>query len=102
MMESHPSRKNPPRRTARVGHPVSAGRKSMNGWAQKFGAGFAALALLSAQSGVSFAQDSPAAQGQVSATPQGGFVLKMNVEPVLGLGRGGGWGGWRGARAAWL
>src|ERR1035441_2247336 len=83
MMESHPSRKNPPRRTARVGHPVSAGRKSMNGWAQKFGAGFAALALMSAQSGVSFAQDSPAAQGQVSATPQGGFVLKMNAELVL-------------------
>jgi VWFA-related protein len=47
----------------------------MTGWARKFGAGFAALAL-SAQPGLNFAQAS-------TQDSQSGFVFKMNAELVL-------------------
>jgi VWFA-related protein len=50
----------------------------MRGWARKFGAGFAALALVlaCAPPGLSFAQAS-------APDSQGGFLLKMNAELVL-------------------
>jgi VWFA-related protein len=59
---------------------ASGERKFMKGWAQRIGAGFAALAL-GAQPGLGFAQNSPTAQ--VPNAPQSGFVLKMNAELVL-------------------
>jgi VWFA-related protein len=46
----------------------------MKGWAQRFGAGFTALALVFAQS---------SAQDTTAQLPQGGFVLKVNGELVL-------------------
>jgi VWFA-related protein len=52
----------------------------MMGWAQRIGAGFAALALMLPGARIP-AQDSAAAQ--VTNTPQGGFVLKMTGELVL-------------------
>ena len=61
----------------------------MTGWIQRTGAGFAmlALALPGAQPGLarSAGQDSSgqATSAQISSTPQGGFVLKMNGELVL-------------------
>ena len=61
----------------------------MTGWMRRTGAGFAmlALALPGAQPALALGpgQDSPgqAAGAQVSSTPQGGFVLKMNGELVL-------------------
>ena len=61
----------------------------MTGWMQRIGAGVAALALAfpGAQPGLAQSSD-PASSGQqpsaqVSTTPQGGFVLKMNGELVL-------------------
>jgi VWFA-related protein len=59
-------------------------KEFMTAWARRFGAWVAALALITPVAPPAFAQDSaqmPA--GQVSATPQGGFVLKMNGELVL-------------------
>jgi len=61
----------------------------MTGWARKIGAGLAALALSLPGPQPEFAQSSgqgsggQASAGQVSATPQGGYVLKMNGELVL-------------------
>ena len=61
----------------------------MTGWMRRTGAGFAALALAlpCAQPGLgrSASQESSgqASSAQVSSTPQGGFVLKMNGELVL-------------------
>ena len=61
----------------------------MTGWIERIGAGVAALALMTLGAQPAFAQNadqtsspqqSPA---QVSSTPQGGFVLKMNGELVL-------------------
>ncbi|MGO9777278.1 MAG: VWA domain-containing protein [Terracidiphilus sp.] len=52
----------------------------MKGWAQKIGAGIAALALMLPGAQIP-AQDLPTAQ--VTNTPQGGLVLKMNSELVL-------------------
>jgi hypothetical protein len=56
----------------------------MTGWAQKIGAGIAALALALPGAQPAVAQDSGQTQGtQVSTTPQSGFTLKMNGELVL-------------------
>jgi len=56
----------------------------MTGWARKVGAWIAALALAIPYAQPAIAQDSgQATTGQVTATPQGGFVLKMNGELVL-------------------
>ncbi|MGD0519888.1 MAG: VWA domain-containing protein [Terracidiphilus sp.] len=56
----------------------------MTGWAQRFGAGFAALALVTPGAQPALAQSSgDASSAQVSNTPQGGFVLKMNSDLVL-------------------
>src|SRR5580658_8627349 len=61
----------------------------MRGWGQKIGASVAALALTMPGARPGFAQNSDqvsggqASSGQVSATQQGGFVLKMNGELVL-------------------
>ena len=56
----------------------------MTGWARKVGAWMAAMALALPCAQPAFSQDSgQAAGGQVSATPQGGFVLKMSGELVL-------------------
>ena len=56
----------------------------MTGWARKIGAWMAAMALALPSAQPAFAQDSgQTASGQVSATPQGGFVLKMSGELVL-------------------
>jgi len=57
----------------------------MTGWAQKMGAGLAVLALGMAGARPALAQGAGQASSaqQVSATPQGGFVLKMNGELVL-------------------
>ena len=56
----------------------------MTGWAQKTAALIAALALVWPGARPVFAQNSAQGPGaQVSATPQGGFVLKMNGELVL-------------------
>jgi VWFA-related protein len=56
----------------------------MTGWAQKIGAGVAALALAILGAPPALAQDSgQAPDAQVSSTPQSGFVLKMNGELVL-------------------
>jgi VWFA-related protein len=61
----------------------------MRGWGQRIGAGIAALTLAMPGAQPAFAQSSDQAfvgqepDGQVSSTPQGGFVLKMNGELVL-------------------
>ena len=56
----------------------------MTGWAQRIGAGVAALALAIPGAQPSLAQDSGQAPGaQVSSTSQGGFVLKLNSDLVL-------------------
>ena len=56
----------------------------MKGWAQRIGAGIAAVALVVPGAQPALAQSSGQASGaQVTATPQGGFVLKMNAELVL-------------------
>ncbi|MGA2808957.1 MAG: VWA domain-containing protein [Terracidiphilus sp.] len=56
----------------------------MTGWAQRIGAGIAAVALGLPGAQPALAQDSGQAQGtQVSTTPQSGFTLKMNGELVL-------------------
>ncbi|MGD0789464.1 MAG: VWA domain-containing protein [Terracidiphilus sp.] len=61
----------------------------MTGWMRRMGAGFAmlALALPGAQPVLALGsgQDSPGqtSSAQVTSTPQGGFVLKMNGELVL-------------------
>jgi len=56
----------------------------MTGWAQRIGAGFAALALGLPGAQPTLAQESGQAQGaQVSTTPQSGFMLRMNGELVL-------------------
>ncbi len=56
----------------------------MKGWLQQIGAGVVALALSfpGAQPAPAQNSDQPA-NGQVSSTPQGGFVLRMNGELVL-------------------
>ena len=53
----------------------------MRGWTHRIGAGFAALALAFAGARPQLAQS--ANQSQVSATTQGGFVLKKNSDLVL-------------------
>jgi VWFA-related protein len=56
----------------------------MTGWMRRTGAGFAALALAFPGAQPTLAQTSgQASSAQVSSTPQGGFVLKMNGELVL-------------------
>src|ERR1035438_5417903 len=56
----------------------------MTGWVRRFGAGFAVLALAVPGAQPALAQSSgDASSAQVSTTPQGGFVLKMNGELVL-------------------
>jgi len=56
----------------------------MTGWMRRIGAGIAMLALALPGARSTRAQDSGNAGGaQVSVTPQGGFVLKMNGELVL-------------------
>ncbi len=56
----------------------------MTGWMRRFGAGIAMLALTLPGAQPAFAQRSgDASSAQVSTTPQGGFVLKMNGELVL-------------------
>jgi VWFA-related protein len=56
----------------------------MTGWAQRIGAGIAAVALGLPGAQPALAQDSGQAQGaQVSTTAQSGYVLKMNGELVL-------------------
>jgi VWFA-related protein len=56
----------------------------MRNWARKFGAALAALAMGLPGAQPAFAQSSgDATSAQVSNTPQGGFVLKMNGELVL-------------------
>jgi VWFA-related protein len=50
----------------------------MKGWAQRIGAGVAALALSGTQPGLIFAQELQDAQA-----PSGGYVLKLNAELVL-------------------
>ena len=56
----------------------------MRGWARRIGAWMAAMALAIPGAQPAFAQNSgQAASAQVSATPQAGFVLKMNGELVL-------------------
>jgi VWFA-related protein len=52
----------------------------MTGFVRRVGGWVAGLALMMPGSGAMAAQD---ANGQVSSTPQGGFVLKMNGELVL-------------------
>jgi len=59
-------------------------RKSMTSWAQKFVAVVATLTLIAPAYGQSAPQGPPPAQdGQISDTPQGGYVLKVNGELVL-------------------
>jgi VWFA-related protein len=56
----------------------------MTGWTQRILAGVAALALALPGAQPGLAQNSgQASSGQVSATPQGGYVLKVNGELVL-------------------
>jgi VWFA-related protein len=56
----------------------------MTGWVRRAGAGIAALTLAVPGAQPALAQSADQAPGsQVSATPQGGFVLKMNGELVL-------------------
>ncbi|MGA2674632.1 MAG: VWA domain-containing protein [Terracidiphilus sp.] len=57
----------------------------MTGWAQKIGAGIASLALglPGAQPALAQSSGQGSTQQQVSVTPQGGFVLKVNGELVL-------------------
>jgi VWFA-related protein len=56
----------------------------MTGWLRKVGAWVAAMALAVPGARMALAQDSgQTANGQISATPQGGFVLKMSGELVL-------------------
>jgi VWFA-related protein len=56
----------------------------MTGWVQKFAIGLAALALAVPGAQPAFAQSSDGASSpQVSSTPQGGFVLKLNSDLVL-------------------
>ncbi len=56
----------------------------MTGWVRKIGAGIAALALAMPGVQPATAQSSgDASSAQVSNTPQGGFVLKMNADLVL-------------------
>jgi VWFA-related protein len=56
----------------------------MRNWARRFGAALAALAMGLPGAQPAFAQSSgDATSAQVSNTPQGGFVLKMNGELVL-------------------
>src|SRR6202789_1769803 len=56
----------------------------MTGWVRKIGAGLGAMALAFAGAQSAFAQNSDqASSGQVSNTPEGGFVLKLNGELVL-------------------
>lgn len=56
----------------------------MRGWAQRIGAGIAALALVMPGAQPMFAQSSgDASSSQDSGIPPGGFVLKMNGELVL-------------------
>jgi VWFA-related protein len=58
----------------------------MRGWVRKIGAGIAALSLAQAMAQAPTTQGSNPAQApaaQVSNTPQGGLVLKMNGELVL-------------------
>ena len=59
----------------------------MKGWAQKAGAGMAALALAGTLSApaqsASQAQNAPVTAGQITNTPQGGFTLKINGDLVL-------------------
>ena len=56
----------------------------MTGWKQRTGAGFAMLALALPGAQPALAQSpGQASSAQVSSTPQGGFVLKMNGELVL-------------------
>src|ERR1035438_5394202 len=61
----------------------------MRGWGQRIGALVAALALAMPGAQPEFAQNSDqapsgqASSAQVSSTPQGGFVLRMNGELVL-------------------
>lgn len=55
----------------------------MTGWAQKFAAVVATLTLIGPASSQSATQGPPAAQDQISDTPQGGYVLKVNGELVL-------------------
>ena len=61
----------------------------MTGWLQRFGVGGAVLALGLPGAQLALAQNSgqdssgQASSAQVSATPQGGFILKMNGELVL-------------------
>src|ERR1035438_9604479 len=61
----------------------------MTGWIQRTGAGFAMLALALPAVQPALAQSpgpdssAQASSAQVSSTPQGGFVLKMNGELVL-------------------
>jgi len=55
----------------------------MKGSMQRIGAVVAALALMSPGAQPALAQDSGASGAQVTSTPQGGFVLKMNGELVL-------------------
>src|ERR1039458_8406427 len=56
----------------------------MTGWMRQIGAGMAALAMGLPGAQPALAQSSgDASTAQVSDTPQGGFVLKMNGELVL-------------------
>jgi len=56
----------------------------MRNWARRFGAALAALAMGLPGAQPAFAQSSgDATSAQISNTPQGGFVLKMNGELVL-------------------
>ncbi len=56
----------------------------MTGWVRRIGTGFAALAMGLPGAQPAFAQSGgDASSAQVSNTPQGGFVLKMNGELVL-------------------
>jgi VWFA-related protein len=56
----------------------------MKGWLRKVGAGFAAVAMSLPGAQPALAQSAgDASSAQVSNTPQGGFVLKMNGELVL-------------------
>src|ERR1039458_2386933 len=61
----------------------------MTGWARRIGAGMGAFAVVVPGAQPALAQSSGQASGaqassaQVTATPQGGFVLKMNAELVL-------------------
>jgi VWFA-related protein len=55
----------------------------MTGWAQKFASIVATLTLIAPACSQSAPQTSQPEQGQVSDTPQGGYVLKVNGELVL-------------------